>query len=290
MESNMIGNSHPALNRRTPAAQALGLFTLAIFMGLSVLAIQPAQAQDTETITIPLSRPGEPVWIEISILSAYIEVVGENRQDVQFEVSVIKGERRIITPSGAKPITTGGYSLEVEAEDNRVTIKADWRASRVHVLARVPVDANLELSTVHDGVIEVANIRGELDLRNVNGPITATQVAGSVIAESVNENIRIELNAFNQGDTVALTSVNGNLTMGLPGDTGAEVHIDTARGEIYSDFEVEVVPTKPLIDRKREGRGVKVKVESVIIAEVAGGGPVIKLKTLNGDIQLTESS
>ncbi len=262
---------------------------LAIALVAAQLAGTSVLAQDMETITLPLSRPGKPVWIDISMLSAHIEVIGEDREDVQFDVSVVKGERRIITPSGPKPITTGGYSLEVEEDDNRVKIHTDWRTSRVRVVARVPINANLELATVNDGVIEVDNIRGELDLRNVNGPITATGITGSVIAESVNENIRVELDALQDGNAVALTSVNGDLTVGLPDNTGAEIHIDTARGEIYSDFEVEVVPTKPLVDRKREGRGVKDKVESVITARVAGGGPIIKLKTLNGDIQLAQN-
>ncbi|MFK7958774.1 MAG: hypothetical protein AB8B96_21980 [Lysobacterales bacterium] len=275
---------------QTPASTwSMARAWMTISLVATLLTGTSALAQDMETITIPLTRPGKPAWIEISILSAHIEVIGENREDVQFDVSVMKGERRIITPSGPKPITTGGYSLEVEEDDNRVKINTDWRTSRVRVVARVPVNANLDLSTVNDGVIEVDNIRGELDLRNVNGPITATGITGSVIAESVNENIRIELDALTEGNAVALTSVNGDLSVGLPAKTGAEIHIDTARGEIYSDFEVEVVPTKPMVDRKREGRGVKVKVESVITAKVAGGGPVIKLKTLNGDIQLAET-
>ncbi len=285
MTTNIILDSAKALSSR-PVSGLLAVLTLL----MASLAMTPAAAQESEIITIPLSQPGSPMFLEMSILSAHIEVIGENRQDVQFEVSVLKGERRIITPSGAKPITTGGYSLEVEEEDNRVSINTDWRTNRVRVTARVPINANLELSTVNDGVIEVDNIHGELDLRNVNGPITATRIAGSVIAESVNENIRIELSELSRDDAVVLTSVNGNLTVGLPSGTGAEVHIDTARGQIYSDFEVNVVPTKPIVDRTREGRGVKVKVESVIIAEIAGGGPVIKLKTLNGNIQLSESS
>lgn len=285
MTTNIILDSAKALSSR-PVSGLLAVLMLL----MASLAMTPAAAQESEIITIPLSQPGSPMFLEMSILSAHIEVIGENRQDVQFEVSVLKGERRIITPSGAKPITTGGYSLEVEEEDNRVSINTDWRTNRVRVTARVPINANLELSTVNDGVIEVDNIHGELDLRNVNGPITATRIAGSVIAESVNENIRIELSELSRDDAVVLTSVNGNLTVGLPSGTGAEVHIDTARGQIYSDFEVNVVPTKPIVDRTREGRGVKVKVESVIIAEIAGGGPVIKLKTLNGNIQLSESS
>ncbi|MEM6576183.1 MAG: hypothetical protein AAF736_18045 [Pseudomonadota bacterium] len=267
-----------------PAALYSMLLTLPLLVG------GLAQAQDVETINIPLSRPGEPVSIDVSILSAHIEVIGEDREDVQFDVSVLSGQRSIITPSGAKPIKTGGYSLEVEEEDNRISLNSDWRTNRVRVTIHTPHDANLELSTVNDGVIEISDVNGEFELSNVNGPITATNVSGSVIAESVNEDIRIELTGLESDHALSLTSVNGNLTVALPNETGAEFHIDTARGNIYSDFEVEVRPTKPMVDRSRKGRGVKVKVGTVITALVNGGGPVIKTKTLNGDIQIAKSA
>ena len=42
--------------------------------------------------------------------------------------------------------------------------------------------------------------------------------------------------------------------------------------------------------KREEGRqGVEVKVESVIVARINGGGTVIKLKTLNGNINITKS-
>ncbi len=84
--------------------------------------------------------------------------------------------------------------------------------------------------------------------------------------------------------------VNGDLNLGLPANTGAELHIDSAEGEIISDFEVEVMPSKPVMTRESGRHGVEVSVESVIIAKVNDGGTVIKLKTLNGNINITKSS
>ena len=88
---------------------------------------------------------------------------------------------------------------------------------------------------------------------------------------------------------MSLRSINGDLSLGLPANAGVQLHIDSARGEIYSDFEVEVWPTKPVIERKNDRGGVEVRVESVIVADINGGGSVIKLKTLNGNIQIRKS-
>jgi len=250
-----------------------------------------AMAQDKpQVIDIPLTRPGEPASLEISIVSAYIEVIGEDRQDASFEVSVVDGKRKIVTPSGTQSLTSGAYSVEVEEKDNQMTVDTDWRANKVRIVAHVPRNTSLDLSTVNDGEIVVSNITGKLVLENVNGPITATGIDGSVIAESVNEDISVSFTGVASDQAMSFSSVNGNLNIGLPAKTGAELHIDSAEGEIVSDFEVDVQPSKPVMSRDDTRHGVEVKVESVIIARINGGGTVIKLKTLNGNINITNSS
>ena len=76
------------------------------------------------------------------------------------------------------------------------------------------------------------------------------------------------------------------------GDEGQERLIDTSRGKIESDFELDVKPSKPVIqrDERSPGReGVSVRVEQVIVATVNGGGPVIRIKTLNGDLHIRKA-
>lgn len=264
------------------------------YIALQILLLSIASSAMAQTepqiINVPLTRPGEPIELEISILSAHIEVIGEAREDAQFEVSVIDGSRKIITPSGTKNLSVGAYSVDIEERDNRISLDTDWRANSVRVVARVPVQADLTLETVNDGVIVVDNITGSLNLVNVNGPITATGITGSVIAEAVNQDIFISFDRVEGSDVMSMHSVNGDLTLGLPEGTGAELHIDSSEGEITSDFEVDVAPSKPIITRENNRGGVEVKVESVIIATIGAGGTVFKLKTLNGDIAIRKSN
>jgi hypothetical protein len=256
---------------------------------LAIAAGQAFAQADPQVINIPLSRPGEPVELEISILSARIEVIGEAREDAVFEVLVEEGARKIVTPSGTRSLKAAAYSLEVEEKDNRIEVSTDWRARKVNVVARIPHRADLELSTVNDGEIIVSNVTGNLVLENVNGPITADRIDGSVIAEAVNRDINVSFTGLDTSQAMSFSSVNGNLVLGLPVGAGADLHIDSAEGEIYSDFEVEVVPTLPEVVREDGPDGVEVNVRSVIVAEVNGGGPVIKLKTLNGNIEVRKS-
>jgi DUF4097 and DUF4098 domain-containing protein YvlB len=238
----------------------------------------------SEPIVVPLSRPGEPMSLRIDILSARIEVVGEERKDAEFVITMSGTDRKIVTPSGAKAIAGGSYEVEVKERDNVISIDAEGRPTRMDVVAKIPRRANLKLSTTNNGEIIVRSITGNLELENTNGPITATNVNGSVIAESVNRPITVAFSGIS--DVTSLSSLNGNIELSLPAAARAELRIDSARGEIVSDFELDLKPGKPVIERKEGRGGVSVRVEDVVVATINGGGPVIRLKTLNGNIRI----
>jgi DUF4097 and DUF4098 domain-containing protein YvlB len=247
----------------------------------------PAQMQP-ETINIPLSRPGEPMSLHIDILSARMEVIGEERKDVELKVTLSAGRRKIVTPSGAKMLSGGG-GLEISERDNRVSVETEMPTTNpITIVARVPRRAKLDLSTINEGEIVVRDIVGDLQLENINGPITATNITGSVIAESVNNPIKVGLSAVASGAATSLSSLNGDILLTLPAATRAEFHLDTAQGEITSDFELDVKPSKPLIERKEGRGGVSVRMEDVVVATVNGGGPAIRIKTLNGSIKIAK--
>lgn len=246
----------------------------------------PSLAQQSQVIDVPLSRPGEPIYLEIGIQSAHIEVIGEDREDASFEVTVADGHRKIVTPSGTQSLKGGGYSLEVEEDDNEISFDMDWRVNKVRVIARVPRKADVELQTINDGEIIVSNLIGNLELYNTNGPITATNITGSVIAESVNDDIKIGFAGLDPDNASSMESINGSLELGITDGEGVTVQLDTSRGEIYSDFEVEVQPNQPVVEREDDEDGVSIFIESVIVAEINGGGPTIRMKTLHGDLNI----
>jgi hypothetical protein len=274
------------------------VLTAALAAGGAVGQAQTGQAQtqraaaaqmQPETINIPLSRPGEPISLNIDILSARMEVIGEERKDVELTITLSSGRRKIVTPSGAKTLSGGGAGLEISERDNRVSVEQDMPTPNpITIVARVPRRAKLDLSTVNESEIVVRDIVGDLQLENVNGPITATNITGSVIAESVNNPIKVGLSAVAAGAATSLSSLNGDITLTLPAAARAEFHLDTARGEITSDFELDIKPSKPLIERKEGRGGVSVRMEDIVIATANGGGPIIRVKTLNGGIKIAK--
>lgn len=263
------------------------IFTCALLLLFGGIAGAQSQPQK---LNIPLSNPGQKMMLDISILSADMEVIGEDRDDVEVTFSVSGSERRIVTPSGSQPLPGGAFTLEVDEEDNFVSIDTDWRANKVDLEVRIPRLADLELSTVNDGSIVVRNIEGTLHLENTNGPITATNISGSVIAEAINEDISVSFDAIDASNAMSFNSINGDLIIGIPSSAGVQLHLDTAKGDILSDFEVEVQPTQPIVERREEDGGIAVRVKQDIVATINGGGPVIRLETLNGNIQINRSN
>ncbi|HEY7640097.1 MAG TPA: hypothetical protein VH814_10260 [Steroidobacteraceae bacterium] len=253
-------------------------------------AAAPKPVGQPETVTVPLSRPGEPISLHVDIISAHIEVIGEERKDVALTVTLSGGRRKIVTPSGAKTLAGGGAGLEISERDNRVSIESDGPPSPVALVVHVPRRAKLDLSTVNEGEIIVRDIVGDLQLENINGPITATNINGTVIAETVNAQITVGLAAVGPGGATSLSTLNGDVALTLPASVKTELHLDSGRGEIVSDFELDVKPSKPLIERNEHRGGVSVRMEDVVVATVNGGGPVIRIKTGNGDIKLSKGT
>ena len=271
---------------RTAIALAAVLCS-AVALAQNQAAAPRAQSQP-ETITVPLSRPGEPMSMSVDILSARIEVIGEERKDVSLQMTLSGGRRKIVMPSGTKTLSGGGSGLEVSERDNRISIESDAPPNPITIVARVPRRATLNLSTTNEGEIIVRNVVGDLQLENINGPITATGITGSVIAETVNSPIEVGLTAVAAGGATSLSSLNGDVTLTLPASAKAELHLDSSHGEIISDFELDVKPSKPIIERTQGRGGVSVRMEDVTITTVNGGGPVIRMKTLNGTIKIAK--
>ena len=267
----------------------LSMHAMSAIVLLACTSLAYAQERP-QVINVPLSRPGEPIELQIDIHTARIEVIGEVREDAMFEVSVAGGQRKIITPSGAQSIKGGSYAFEIDEDDNEISFDSDWRGrpEKVTVLARVPKRATVSLSTVNDGEIIVSNIVGNLELSNVNGPITARNVSGSVIAESINAAIDVNFAKIDDVDASSFETINGDIAVGIPAGAGAQLHLDSGQGQITSDFEVEVVPTEGTVTHDEDGNGVAIRIENVIVAKINGGGPVLRLKSLHGDMHIRE--
>jgi hypothetical protein len=150
-----------------------------------------------------------------------------------------------------------------------------------------PSRTSLELKTVNGGEILVEGIDGDLQVSNTNGGITLDRVAGSVTAGTTNGNVRASITRVTADRPMAFTSLNGTVDVTLPPTTKANLRLRSDNGDVYSDFDVALSPSAPLVQETRSGNGrYRISRNRSIVGAINGGGPEFELRTFNSNVYL----
>ncbi len=147
---------------------------------------------------------------------------------------------------------------------------------------RVPADADLELSTVNEGNVEVRGVRGRFEVSNVNGKIDLTDVGASGKITTVNGGIKARFDE-SPDDDLTIHTVNGRVDVTFPSDLSADLGFKTFNGDAWTDFEAEPLPVRPARQERHDGSWV-LKTDRWSRVRVDRGGPQLNFETLNGDI------
>ncbi|HYE85001.1 MAG TPA: DUF4097 family beta strand repeat-containing protein, partial [Vicinamibacterales bacterium] len=133
--------------------------------------------------------------------------------------------------------------------------------------------------------ILVENIDGEINVRNTNGGITLNGVAGSVIAATTNGNVRATMTRVAAQKEMAFTSLNGTVDVTLPPATKANLRMRSDNGDVYSDFDVQLAASAPVVQESRGSNGrYRITRNRAIVGAINGGGPEFELRTFNSNV------
>ena len=140
----------------------------------------------------------------------------------------------------------------------------------VNFWLKVPEETDIEATSVN-GSVEAIAIVGRTSIHSTNGKIVAEEIEGPVQASTTNGSISVDINTEDIDDDIELHTVNGSIKLVVERDMEADVDITTVNGSISTDFPLEV-----------RGKWGPKKVQG----EINGGGPLIKLQTVNGSISI----
>jgi len=150
---------------------------------------------------------------------------------------------------------------------------------------RVPADLNIYLSTVNDGKVTVKNVRGTLDLHNVNGPVSAEGVESNTVARTINGDVDLDFNR--QPDSGSFYSLNGNITMLMPNGFSANATFKSYNGEIYTN--IDDISQEAMLHKETSAKkGTKFKAEVTSMITFRDGGGMFEIETFNGDAYVKE--
>jgi hypothetical protein len=160
---------------------------------------------------------------------------------------------------------------------------------RFDFTVRVPPDTRLQLCTINGGDVNVKGTRSDFAVRNVNGRITMTDVAGWGEASTVNGPVKVSFVATPSRSS-RFSTINGDVVLTLPGRAAADLRMKSLNGGLYTDFEVRMLPAESVhLVEKRDGMSVY-RSNGFTSVRIADGGPELTLDTLNGDVRVLRRS
>lgn len=285
------------------------LLGLVLLVGAAALGL----AQDTKVdrAVVPLTTPGKPALIKAGVIMGGITVKGYEGKEVVVEARVREekldegdeadeagaaeladdenDKDEVDKSAGMKLIPVVGTGLEIEEQDNVVTINSESWKNTVDLVIQVPSASNLELSSTNDGDIVVENVSGAIEVSNVNGSNTLRNVSGNVVVHTVNGEILVTMSRVTPDKPMSFSTMNGDIDVTFPADVKAAVRMKSQQGDIYSDFDVSLkpAPQKPAEEAEKSGKGkYRISFDRFLTGAVNGGGPEFTFNTFNGDIYI----
>lgn len=152
---------------------------------------------------------------------------------------------------------------------------------------KVPRQIQLRASTVNHGDVELTNLAGSyLEASNVNGNVRATNIRTTRGMRTVNGNIEVIFSGKPSEDA-HFNSVNGNISMVADGNAGMKVHFTSMNGDLYTDYPESKTSLDIDKSTSREGKG-RYKMNGNTQLQIAKGGPLLRINTLNGNAYIKQ--
>src|SRR6266404_1824448 len=268
-------------------------------LGLAVIAVlalgfgagtTPAQTGG-DRIPVTLSDPSRPARVKVGMVNGGITVKAYEGKEVVVEARV-RGHENSRNEGGPKRLAISTTGLSVEEENNEVNINTESYMHAIDVTVSVPVHTSLKLRAVNDGDIVVTGVDGELDVDDINGAVTLNNVSGSVVAHALNGHVYATLTRVEPQKAMAFSSLNGDIDVTFPADLKANVSIRSDRGDVFSDFDVQLkaASSQPVVEDSRgKGGKYRVKIDKTVHGTINGGGPEIQFTNFQGQIYIRKA-
>ncbi|MFN8346367.1 MAG: DUF4097 family beta strand repeat-containing protein [Spirosomataceae bacterium] len=264
----------------------------ALYQGSPVIA----QTDIKEQLVVPLTDPNKPGTLRVNLVYGSIKVTGYSGKDVVIDATVeapkgtpIKSKNDELATGMKKLSTRGGVEITAEERNNNIKVNSAFMKRPVDLAIKVPQQFSLTVGTVNNGDIVIENVTGVLEINNVNGAIHLNNVSGSAVATTVNGEVKANFKSVTAENPMAFTSLNGRIDVTFPASAKFNVKLKSDRGEIYSDFDVDVDKNEPKSNKVTKDGMYKVSIDDWIEGKVNGGGSEVMMKNMHGNIYIRKA-
>jgi DUF4097 and DUF4098 domain-containing protein YvlB len=270
---------------------AVALAALGVAFGTSSAQAQGQAQPGVDRLSVTLTDPSRPALVKAGLIAGGITVKAYDGKEVIVEA---RARNRESAPSdgGSKRINIATTGLSVEEENNQVHIGCESHVRPIDLTITVPVHTSLHLNAINDGDIAVTGVDGELDVDDINGTVTLNNISGSAVAHALNGRVLVTFNRVNPQKPMAFSSLNGDIDVTFPADLKANVSLRSDRGDVFSDFDVQVqaASAQPVVeDSRKQGGKYRVKIDKTVRGTINGGGPEFQFTHFNGQIYIRKA-
>lgn len=248
-----------------------------------------AQKIHEETFTVPLSNPDASGILDVDLHNGAVTVEAYNGKEVVIQMKAIESEEKEATNvrQGLKRISGSALDVEISEEGNTVEIDGG-NEGQTDFFVKVPINFNLQIGTHHNGDIKVKGVHGEMELDAHHGGILLEDVAGSAIADTHHGEIKANFTSIITDNPMAFSTYHGDVDITFPSNANFEAKVKTTKGDIFTDFEVEMKMQKPQEHVDEDGKK-EIKIGGWMYGTIGTGGQEYMFNTYHGDIILKKS-
>lgn len=252
------------------------------------------QGGEKEELIVPLSSPGKPYKLKVSLFTGSIKVTGYTGDKIIINIEAEEEERRTRKSEklegGLKKISgTPSYEIKVVEENNDVSVSNRTMLGSINLEIKVPQSGILVLKTVNGKEVAVTSFKGEVEVNNVNGDIKLLDISGSAIANTVNGDLKATFSSVTSDKPMAFSTFNGDVNLSFPPTMKANLKMKTDQGEVFSDFEVAIDKTASTPVKSNTGGTYKIVKDAWVTGKINGGGAEVMVKSWGGDLYIRKN-
>jgi DUF4097 and DUF4098 domain-containing protein YvlB len=151
----------------------------------------------------------------------------------------------------------------------------------------IPVDMNIYVSTIMDGIVDIKDIKGTVFASNVNGPIVLNNVSKVTNGTTVNGDVDV---SFSQTPTANahFSTINGEINLNVPVNTSVTANFKSFNGDLYTDLDAIKIDSG-LKNKDKLEPGEFAKIGEYSQARIGSGDIAFYIETFNGNAYLKKN-
>lgn len=205
------------------------------------------------------------------------EVILSNLDHKNREDSERSKGLKLINGLGLEDNTNIG--LNVQDKDGAKVISQLSRHGDGEYLIKVPKGVTIvyEHGSVYGGDVVFKNISGEIEVTTTHSDVELDNVTGPMTVSTVHGDIEGSFSSVSQSNAISIVSSHGDIDLGIPSGTKANMKLSTSWGQIYSDLDIEI---------DRGNSSMKSYSQNNVEGTVGGGGVSFNVRSTHGTIYL----